>query len=175
MIDVIPGGDQRPGQQDVIVPGARCVARPPATAPVPLTVADAEIACLVRAHLTAVGVMLARTSPAGGRIDAGLPPCHQRRCGSGEPMAGDPVHASSPARVSRVRQHGYRVTAPQAGNRIVDVTPAHPVTRQPGPWPPRLRREPDRTTQEITVDFASIRVITGDVLTEQALNERKQS
>jgi Bacterial regulatory proteins, luxR family len=32
MIDVIPGGDQRPGQHDVSVPGARCAARLPRTA-----------------------------------------------------------------------------------------------------------------------------------------------
>jgi hypothetical protein len=41
------------------VPGARCVARLPGTAHVPLTAADAEIACLVRRHLALSGVMLA--------------------------------------------------------------------------------------------------------------------
>jgi hypothetical protein len=50
IIDVIPGGDQRPGQQDVSVPGARCVARLPGTAHGRLTVAGADIACLVRRH-----------------------------------------------------------------------------------------------------------------------------
>jgi hypothetical protein len=59
MIDVIPGGDQRPGRQDMSVPGARCVARLPGTAHVPFCVAGAEIACLVRRHLISCGVMLA--------------------------------------------------------------------------------------------------------------------
>lgn len=35
MIGVIPGGDQRPGQQDMSVPGARRVARLPGTCGVP--------------------------------------------------------------------------------------------------------------------------------------------
>jgi hypothetical protein len=43
MIDVIPGGDQRPGQQDASVPGARL----PGTAHVSFCVAGAEIVCLV--------------------------------------------------------------------------------------------------------------------------------
>ena len=34
MIGVIPGGDQRPGQQDMSVPGARRVAQLPGTAQV---------------------------------------------------------------------------------------------------------------------------------------------
>jgi len=59
MIDLIPGGDQRPGRQDMSVPGARCVARLPGTAHVPFCVAGAEIACLVRRHLISCGVMLA--------------------------------------------------------------------------------------------------------------------
>ena len=32
MIGVIPGGDQRPGQEDLSVPGARCAARLPGPA-----------------------------------------------------------------------------------------------------------------------------------------------
>jgi hypothetical protein len=47
-IGVIPGGDQRPGQQEMSVPAARCVARLPGTGHVPFTVAGAGIACLVR-------------------------------------------------------------------------------------------------------------------------------
>jgi hypothetical protein len=71
MIDVIPGGDQRPGQQGVSVPGARRVARLPGTAPVPLTVVGAEIACLVRRHLALSGVMLAGPArPAAGSVQA---------------------------------------------------------------------------------------------------------
>jgi hypothetical protein len=60
MIYVIPGGGQRPGQQGVSVPGARCVARLPGTAHVPLTVADAEIACLVRRHLASASLPAAQ-------------------------------------------------------------------------------------------------------------------
>jgi len=43
MIGVIPGGDQRPGQQDASVPGARL----PGTAHVPFCAVGAEIVCLV--------------------------------------------------------------------------------------------------------------------------------
>jgi hypothetical protein len=64
---------QRPGQQEVSVPGARCVARLPGTAHVPFTVAGAEIACLVRRHLALSGVMLA--GPA--RLAAGSMACHE--------------------------------------------------------------------------------------------------
>ena len=71
MIGVIPGGDQRPGQQDVSVPGARCGARLPGTAPVPSTVAGAGIACLVRGRLTGCGVMLAgQARLEGGSVQA---------------------------------------------------------------------------------------------------------
>ena len=59
MIGVIPGGAQRPGQQEVSVPGAGCVARLPGTGHVPFTVAGAGIGWFVRWHLTACGVMLA--------------------------------------------------------------------------------------------------------------------
>ena len=78
MIGVIPGGDQRPGQQEVSVPGARYVARLSGTAHVPCTVAGAGIGWFVRWHLTACGVMLAgqaRLAPGS----AGLPRSHQRR------------------------------------------------------------------------------------------------
>ena len=43
MIDVIPGGDQRPGQGGVSVPGARL----PGTAHVPFCAVGAEIACFL--------------------------------------------------------------------------------------------------------------------------------
>jgi hypothetical protein len=52
---------------------------------------------------------------------------------------------------------------PQAGNRIVHVTPAHPVRRQPGHGDHDLRHLPDRTAREITMDVVLIAVITGDV------------
>jgi hypothetical protein len=72
MIDVIPGGGQRPGQQDVSVPGARCVAWLPGTAHVPFCAAGAEIACLVRRHLALSGVMLAgQARLATGSMQAG--------------------------------------------------------------------------------------------------------
>jgi hypothetical protein len=77
MIDVIPDGGQRPSQQDVIVPGARCVAWLPGSAHVPFT-AGAEIACLVRRHLALSRCDARWTSPVGGRID-GLPRSRQRR------------------------------------------------------------------------------------------------
>jgi hypothetical protein len=80
MIDVIAGGGRRPGQQQVSVPGARCVARLPGTAYVPFTVAGAEIACWVRRHLAFSRCDARWTSPAGGRIDA-LPRSRQRRRG----------------------------------------------------------------------------------------------
>ena len=59
MIDVIPGGGQRPGQQDVSVRGARRVEGLPATAQGPFGVAGAETACFARRHLALSGVMLA--------------------------------------------------------------------------------------------------------------------
>jgi hypothetical protein len=70
MIEVIPGGDQRPGPQDVSVPGVRCVARPPGPAPVSFPVAGVEIACLARPHLIVLRRDARRTSSVGGRIDA---------------------------------------------------------------------------------------------------------
>jgi hypothetical protein len=73
MIDVIPAGDQRPGRQDVSVPGARYVARPPGTAHGPFIV-GAEIACSVRRHLALSGVMLAGQA----RLAAGsMGACHE--------------------------------------------------------------------------------------------------
>ena len=53
--------------------------------------------------------------------------------------------------------------AAQAGNRTVGVRPAHPVRRQPGHGDYGLRHQPDRTAREITMNFVSIRIITGDV------------
>jgi len=47
MIGVIPGGDQRPGQQEVSVPGAGCVAWLSGTGHVPFTVAGAGIGWFV--------------------------------------------------------------------------------------------------------------------------------
>jgi hypothetical protein len=64
---------QRPGQQGVSVPGARCAARLPGTAHGPFTVAGAGIACLVRRHLALSGVMLA--GPA--RLATGSMACHE--------------------------------------------------------------------------------------------------
>jgi hypothetical protein len=55
------------------VPGARCGARLPGPAPVPLRADGAEIACLVRRHLTPCGVM-----PAGqAGLAAGSMACHE--------------------------------------------------------------------------------------------------
>jgi hypothetical protein len=71
MIDVIPGGGQRPAE--VSVPGARCVARLPGTGHVPFIVAGAGIARLVRRHLALSGVMLA--GPA--RLAAASMPCRE--------------------------------------------------------------------------------------------------
>jgi hypothetical protein len=66
--------------------------------------------------------------------------------------------------VSPVSRRGYRVTARRAGgNRTVGVRPAHPVRRQPGHGDYGLRHQPDRSAREITMNFVSIRIITGDV------------
>jgi hypothetical protein len=74
MIGVIPDGDQRPGQQEVSVPGAECVAPLPGTPHVPFTVAGAGIGWFVRWHLTACGVMLAGQ----GRLAPGsMQACHE--------------------------------------------------------------------------------------------------
>ena len=85
-IGVIPGGDQRPGQQEVSVSGAGCVARLPGTAHVPFTVCslhrrrrqDRMVRTMAPHRLRRDA---SRTSPAGGRIHAGLPRSHQRRRG----------------------------------------------------------------------------------------------
>jgi hypothetical protein len=71
IIDVIPGGGQDPGQQEVSMPGTRYVARLPGTAPVPFWAAGAGTACLVRRHLAPSGVMLAGPArPAAGSVQA---------------------------------------------------------------------------------------------------------
>ena len=73
-IGVIPGGDQRPGQQEVSASGAGCVARLPGTAHVPFTVAGARIGWFARWRLTACGVMLAGQA----RLAAGsMQACHE--------------------------------------------------------------------------------------------------
>jgi len=73
-IGVIPGGAQRPGQQEVSVPGARCGARLPGSAHVPFTLAGVWIGWFVRWHLTACGV-----TPAGqARLTPGsMQACHE--------------------------------------------------------------------------------------------------
>jgi hypothetical protein len=43
------------------------------------------------------------------------------------------------------------------------VRPGHPVRTQPGHGDYGLRHQPDRTAREITMDFVSIRITTGDV------------
>ena len=58
-IGVIPGGDQRPGQQDMSVPGARCGARRPGTAHGLHRRRRRGSDGSVRWHLTTCGVMLA--------------------------------------------------------------------------------------------------------------------
>ena len=61
----------------------------------------------------------------------GSSPRSQRWC----PAGLIPQALPSPAQIRfPVSQRGYRViAAPQAGNHIIHVTPAHTVTRQPAP------------------------------------------
>jgi hypothetical protein len=62
-----------------------------------------------------------------------------------------------------VEQRGYRVTARRAdGHHLIEVTPAHPVRTQPGHSGHDRRHQPDRTAEEITTDYVSIRIVTGD-------------
>ena len=58
-IGAIPGGDQRPGQQDVSVPGGAVRGAAAGNGAWSFTVAGAGIGWFVRWHLTACGVMLA--------------------------------------------------------------------------------------------------------------------
>ena len=58
-IGVIPGGDQRPGQQGVSVPGGAVRGAAAGNGAWSFTVAGAGIGWFVRRHLTACGVMLA--------------------------------------------------------------------------------------------------------------------
>lgn len=104
MIDVISGGDRRPDQQEMSVPGARYVARRAGTGDRP-----GEPRC------TAVVLRWQRRGLAGG-----VPP--------GPAKPGTDSHADQPARLPR---HGPARTRP---NHIDHVTPAHSITNQPGPW-----------------------------------------
>ena len=53
--------------------------------------------------------------------------------------------------------------APQAGDHLIGVRPAHPVRTQPGHGGHGPRHQPDRTARKITIDFVSTRILTGDV------------
>jgi hypothetical protein len=48
-------------------------------------------------------------------------------------------------------------------SHLIGVRPAHPVRTQPGHGDYGPRHQPDRTARKITIDFVSIRILTGDV------------
>src|SRR5215467_7850100 len=72
-IGAIPGGDQRPGQQDVSVPGGAVRGAAAGNGAWSFTVAGAGIGWFRAMAPNRLRRDARRTSPADGRIDAGLP------------------------------------------------------------------------------------------------------
>jgi len=144
MMGVIPGGDQRPGQQDVSVPGARLA---------PGVAAQGR-------PVTGTTVRSDHQEPrfperaAGWR---GTGDRHRPAALRGSSARSQrwvpvgPIPQALPTRHRFVsRSVGAATASPpaaQAGNHIVDVTPAHPVRSQPGHGYHDLRRQPDRTAR----------------------------
>jgi hypothetical protein len=104
--------------------------------------------------------------PGGDQRPAGGAARQQFSAGSAGVLSGRFLRSCRAGHGFVCRSAGAATASPpaaQAGNRTVGVRPAHPVRRQPGHGDYGLRHQPDRMAREITMNFVSIRITTGDV------------
>ena len=126
-IGVIPGGDQRPGQQGVSVPGGAVRGAAAGNGAWSFTVAGAGIGWFVRRHLTACGVMLAG--------QARLAPGWMRACRDAISDGEGLVQQWRVTRLTRLGNPRAAGAGPGRSRRLASDRPAGPAWLCPGRWP----------------------------------------